>query len=106
MKGINEDKANFYTDRNQNIYKEYIETKQTMEQLANKYNMTKQRIWQIIRRCTMGEGDYYKGFNNFKTKEESLKELGIKGDRRHELLRKWMGDRYEIKTIPLENEGE
>ena len=106
MKGIDRDKATFYLERNQSIYREYVETKQTMEQLAERYNITKQRVWQIIRRCTLGEGDYYKGFENFKHKEESLTELGIQGGRRHELLRKWMSENYEIKTIPLQNEGE
>jgi|TARA_R110002012_G_scaffold117769_1_gene265833 predicted DNA-binding protein YlxM (UPF0122 family) len=106
VKGINTDKASFYLKRNEAIYLEYLENKQTMEQLAQKYNITKQRVWQIIRRCTLGEGDYYGGFKTFKDKEESLKELGIKGGRRHELLRKWMSENYEIKTIPLQREGE
>ena len=73
MKGIDRDKATFYLERNQSIYREYVETKQTMEQLAERYNITKQRVWQIIRRCTLGEGDYYKGFENFKHKKQPPK---------------------------------
>ena len=106
MKGINEDRAYFYKNRNLNIYQEYVETNQTMEQLADKYNITKQRIWQIIRRCTMGAGDYYRGFENYKDKEVSLKELGAISERRHQLLRRWMSEKYEIKVISLRDEGE
>ena len=105
MKGIDKDGISFYKNRNAIIYFEYKYTKEvTMEQLAEKYSITKQRIWQIIRRCQLGEGDYYEGFENFKEKEDSLKELGIENDQIHKLLRKWMSDKYGVKTITLKDE--
>ena len=74
MKGIDKEGVSFYKNRNAIIYFEYKYAKEvTMEQLAEKYSITKQRIWQIIRRCQLGEGDYYEGFENFKEKEDSLK---------------------------------
>ena len=105
MKGIDEVGVSFHSDRNSTIYYEYTHTKQTMEQLAKKYDITKQRIWQIIRRCQLGGGDYYGGFENFREKEKSLKELGVPKDQIHSLLRKWMSEKYNIKTLALKNEG-
>jgi len=91
MKGIDEVGVSFHSDRNSTIYYEYTHTKQ--------------RIWQIIRRCQLGGGDYYGGFENFREKEKSLKELGVPKDQIHSLLRKWMSEKYNIKTIALKNEG-
>ena len=106
MKGIEESRASFHRDRNSKIYYEYTNTKQTLEQLADKYGVTKQRVWQIVRRCEMGSGDYYKGFENYRDKQDSLKELGIPEEQMHKLLRKWMSEKFDIKTIALKNEGE
>jgi predicted DNA-binding protein YlxM (UPF0122 family) len=77
-----------------------------MEQLADKYEITKQRVWQIIRRCELGSGDYYRGFETYRDKQESLKELGLPQEQVHELLRKWMSEKFDIKTITLKNERE
>ena len=96
MKGIDQEGVPFHKTRNALIYREYIGSKQTMEQLATK--------WQIIRRCQLGGGDYYEGFENFRQKEESLRELGIEKNQIHKLLRKWMSDKYGIKTISLKDE--
>ena len=104
MKGIDESNALFHRERNSKIYYEYMSTKQTMEQLADKYEITKQRVWQIIRRCELGSGDYYKGFETYRDKQESLKELGIPKEQTHTLLRKWMSEKFDIKTITLKNE--
>tara|TARA_R100001594_G_scaffold19347_2_gene37751 strand:- start:5362 stop:5595 length:234 start_codon:yes stop_codon:yes gene_type:complete len=77
-----------------------------MEQLADKYEITKQRVWQIIRRCELGSGDYYRGFETYRDKQESLKELGLPQEQVHEVLRKWMSEKFDIKTITLKNERE
>lgn len=106
MKGIDESSASFHRERNSKIYYEYTSTKQTMEQLADKYEITKQRVWQIIRRCELGSGDYYRGFETYRDKQESLKELGLPQEQVHELLRKWMSEKFDIKTITLKNERE
>lgn len=106
MKGIDNSGALFHRDRNSKIYYEYKNTKQTMEQLADKYELTKARVWQIIRRCELGSGDYYEGFAVYRKKEESLKELGLPRVQIHELLRTWMTEKYEIKTIARKDERE
>jgi translation initiation factor 2 alpha subunit (eIF-2alpha) len=106
VKGIDDSSASFHRERNSKIYYEYTTTKQTMEQLAEKHGLTKQRVWQIVRRCEMGSGDYYKGFEAFRDKQDSLKELGISEEQMHKLLRKWMHEKFDIKTIALKDERE
>ena len=103
MKGISETDQKVQFDRNSQIYAEYKNTDITMDGLANEYNLTKQRVWQIIRRCQLGNGDYYQGYVRYKSKEDSLKELGVKGKRLHELMRKWMSEQG-AKMITLSGE--
>ena len=103
MKGISEADQKVQFDRNSQIYREYKGSDITMDGLANEYNLTKQRVWQIIRRCQLGDGDYYQGYIRYKSKEDSLKELGVKGKRLHELMRKWRSEQG-AKMITLSGE--
>ena len=54
MKGISEGKAVFYRERNLSIYDDYMNSSRTMEEIAEHFNLTRQRVWQIIRRCQIG----------------------------------------------------
>ena len=103
MKGISEIEQKEHFDRNSQIYTDYKNSDVTMDGLAHQYDLTKQRVWQIIRRCQLGDGDYYQGYVRYKSKEDSLKELGVKGKRLHELMRKWMSEQG-AKMITLSNE--
>ena len=105
MKGISEENQKVQFDRNSIIYKQYSGTDITMDGLADEYNLTKQRVWQIIRRCQLGNGDYYHGYTRFKEKENSLKDLGVTGNRLHGLMRKWMTEQG-AKMIKLRDERE
>lgn len=105
MKGISEENQKIQFDRNSIIYKQYRETDTTMDKLAYEYNLTKQRVWQIIRRCQLGDGDYYHGYVKYREKENSLKNLGVKNDRLHSLMRKWMTEQG-AKMIKLRDERE
>ena len=105
MKGISEENQKVQFDRNSIIYKQYSDTNITMDGLADEYNLTKQRVWQIIRRCQLGNGDYYHGYTRFKEKENSLKDLGVTGNRLHGLMRKWMTEQG-AKMIKLRDERE
>ena len=105
MKGISEENQKVQFDRNSVIYKQYRDTTVTMDGLADEYNLTKQRVWQIIRRCQLGNGDYYHGYTRFKEKENSLKDLGVTGNRLHALMRKWMTEQG-AKMIKLRDERE
>ena len=71
MKGISEINQKIQFDRNTEIYKRYKEEDVTMDGLAAVYDLTKQRVWQIVRRCQIGNGNYYEGYTRYKSKEES-----------------------------------
>lgn len=85
MQGIDEQSAKTYVDRNSEMYELY-KNGVTLEAIGEKFGITKQRVHQIIRRCKIGEGDYYEaqkleseqklldptGFNDW------LKEKGVK----------------------------
>ena len=44
-----------------NIYMTYTNSYTTLEEIGTKYDVSKQRVWQIIRYCKLGDGNYYKG---------------------------------------------
>ena len=43
------------------IYNHYCKDNMTLEEIGIKYNITKQRSWQIVRFSQLGDGDYYAG---------------------------------------------
>jgi predicted DNA-binding protein YlxM (UPF0122 family) len=104
VKGISKSKSWFYRERNFKIYEEYLNTSITMEALAKKYAMTKQRIWQIIRRCQVGQGDYYQGYQTFKAKKESFEGSGLSEEEVHHRMRMWLSETHGVKTIKLKDE--
>ena len=50
-------------ERYEKIYKEivtlYGSGTMTMEEIGEKFEITKQRVWQIITKMKKGQGDYY-----------------------------------------------
>ena len=104
MKGISEGKAVFYRERNLAIYDAYFTSSRTMEEIAEHFNLTRQRVWQIVRRCQIGEGDYYEGYQNFREKKEKLEEKGFSEDEVHYLMRQWLVEKYRVKIIRLKDE--
>ena len=48
-----------------NVYMTYNNTDLTLEDIGMQYGITKQRVWQIIRFCKLGNGDYYKGLAEY-----------------------------------------
>tara|TARA_R100001369_G_scaffold92735_2_gene139441 strand:+ start:785 stop:1060 length:276 start_codon:yes stop_codon:yes gene_type:complete len=58
MQGIDEQSAESFLNRNKDMWDMYRQGK-TMEQIGDQFGITKQRVHQIIRRCKIGDGDYY-----------------------------------------------
>ena len=58
MQGIDEEQATIYASRNDEIYELY-KSGMTLEKIGEKFDITKKRVHQIIRRCKIGDGDYY-----------------------------------------------
>ena len=61
MRGINQQKANENQQRYRQIYTAYMTEEKTLKDLGIEHGITRQRIWQIITRCKLANGDYYEG---------------------------------------------
>ena len=72
MQGIDEKSAESFLDRNKTMWILY-KNGGTMEEIGAKFGITKQRVHQIIRRCKIGDGDYY-GANSIENKQKMLHE--------------------------------
>ena len=58
-----------------NIYMTYINSHTTLEDIGLKYNISKQRVWQIVRYSKLGDGNYYKGLKSYNTAHKKMKEV-------------------------------
>ena len=74
MQGIDTATAELHLSRNEEIHSLYLNG-WTMEEIGKKYTLTKQRVWQIIRRCKLGDGDYYQGQQTENEKRRELLQL-------------------------------
>tara|TARA_R110000744_G_scaffold357685_1_gene464556 strand:- start:138 stop:410 length:273 start_codon:yes stop_codon:yes gene_type:complete len=72
MQGIDEKSAESFLDRNKTMWTLY-KNGGTMEEIGAKFGITKQRVHQIIRRCKIGDGDYY-GANSIENTQKMLDE--------------------------------
>jgi len=76
-----------------------LNTNMTLEEIGVKFNISKQRAWQIVRFNHLGAGDYYRGytlyteFNNALLKDTNLSKI----DRKH-MMRNWLRER-EVRLI-------
>lgn len=82
-----------------NIYMTYTNSYTTLEDIGRKYDVSKQRVWQIIRYCKLGGGDYYKGLKLYNDVQKSYKEEFTEADTKtiNALMRDWM----KLKNIRL-----
>lgn len=77
----------------------YTNSHTTLEDIGIKYNLSKQRIWQIIRYSKLGEGNYYKGLKVYNKVYKSFKDEYTDADAKtlNALMRDWM----QLKKIRL-----
>lgn len=77
----------------------YTNSYTTLEDIGRKYDVSKQRVWQIIRYCKLGGGDYYKGLKLYNDVQKSYKEEFTEADTKtiNALMRDWM----KLKNIRL-----
>ena len=63
MKGISYIKAKQNSIKYREMYDKWQTENDTLQQIGKEYGITKQRVWQIVTRCKLGDGDYYVGVN-------------------------------------------
>ena len=59
IQSLTQEKISKFDKRNLEIFRLYSEEKRTLEAIGKDYDLTKQRVWQIVQRCLDGQGDYY-----------------------------------------------
>ena len=59
IKSLSQEDIQHYEKTYNDIYQLYTTRTMTMEAIGHLYGVTKQRIWQIIRKIEKGDGDYY-----------------------------------------------
>ena len=57
-----------------NIYMTYTNSYTTLEDIGYKYDISKQRVWQIIRYCKLGGGNYYRGLEAYNKAHKEIKD--------------------------------
>ena len=54
------------------IYMTYNNSHVTLEELGDKYHVSKQRVWQIVRLCKIGDGNYFRGLEKLNEVKKEL----------------------------------
>tara|TARA_R100001510_G_C7585294_1_gene156841 strand:+ start:457 stop:801 length:345 start_codon:yes stop_codon:yes gene_type:complete len=72
MKGISHLKAKENSIKYKSMYDKWNNSTTTLEELGKEYDITKQRVWQIITRCKLGDGSYYDGVQVARNKWNEL----------------------------------
>jgi len=98
MRGIETHKAEQNSKRYRAIYDDWKAAEETLAELGDKYDLTKQRVWQIVTRCKLGDGDYYYGVQVARNKWSEFKQLYSDVDQTQRAFNEWLNDR-EIKLI-------
>ena len=98
MKGISQQKAKENSLRYRTMYDKWNNSNTTLEQLGKEYQVTKQRMWQIITRCKLGDGDYYYGVHVARNKYLEFKKLNDDVEQTKRAFNEWLKAR-EIKLI-------
>tara|TARA_R110002020_G_scaffold474547_1_gene706242 strand:- start:126 stop:473 length:348 start_codon:yes stop_codon:yes gene_type:complete len=92
MQGISRKEAELYSGRNEEMYSLYLNG-WTLVQIGERYNLTKQRVWQIIRRCKLGDGDYYEAQVQEKEKKQEIEQLSLSGTDAVSHYSQWLGSK-------------
>ena len=98
MKGISQEKAKENSIRYRDMYDRSSTHSTTLEDLGKEYNITKQRMWQIVTRCKLGDGDYYYGVQIARNKWSEFKTLYDDTDQTKIAFNDWLKQR-DVKLI-------
>ena len=98
MKGISERALQEKTVQYQQIYSLYSTGDFTLSQIGKTFGITKQRVWQIITRCKLGEGEYYEGTLTAKAAWKDIKESSPTPKEAEERFMQWL-DSNDVRVI-------
>tara|TARA_R110000824_G_scaffold170583_6_gene347999 strand:- start:1356 stop:1655 length:300 start_codon:yes stop_codon:yes gene_type:complete len=74
------------------IYMRYTNNDNTLEDIGLRYKITKQRVWQIVRFCKLGNGNYHEGLRRYNGAYNKIKHARPESDSKeiNGLLREWL----------------
>ena len=75
MKGISKERMMKQDRMYKDMYLVWIGDGCTLQELGERFNVTKQRAWQIMQRCLLGDGYYYTGQQKAREKQQELAKL-------------------------------
>ena len=101
MQGIDTASAELHLSRNEEIHSLYLNG-WTMEEIGKKYDLTKQRVWQIIRRCKLGDGNYYQGQQTENEKRRDLLQLWGSAEKADTAYTDWLKTKGVKRIKPKE----
>ena len=104
MQGISEKEAELYLGRYEEMYSLYLNG-WTLLRIGHRYDLTKQRVWQIIRRCKLGDGDYYEAQVQEKEKKREIEQLALSVAEAAMHYTQWLGSKG-VRRIRKKGEGE
>lgn len=90
MRGIETHKAEQNSKRYRAIYDDWKAAEETLAELGDKYDLTKQRVWQIVTRCKLGDGDYYRGVQIARNKWTELMQLYQDNEQSKRAYNEWL----------------
>ena len=81
------------------IFMVTVNTDMTLEEIGVRFNLTKQRVWQIVRFNFLGAGDYYRGYNLYTEFNNSLlRDTKLSKIERKTIMRNWLKD-HNVRLI-------
>ena len=75
MRGITPKKKVESQEKYERIYSMWQEDESTLQEIGEYFDLTKQRVWQIVTRCKLGDGDYYLGTQVARNKWNELNSI-------------------------------
>ena len=76
-----------------------LNTDLTLEEIGAKFNVSKQRVWQIVRFNHLGAGDYFRGYTLYTDFYNALlKDTNLSKIERKNMMRNWLKER-EVRLI-------
>jgi len=85
------------------IYMKYTNNDISLEDIGINYNISKQRVWQIVRFCKLGNGDYYTGLKDYNERIKKIRHYYPTASSKeiNQLMRQWL----RINNIRLIKNG-
>jgi len=98
MNGITEQQQKELSEKYEKIYALYTGTDSTLQQVGDEFGLSRQRVFQIVQRCKLGNGDYYGGGKIARLKWKEISEKTDSTAQTWTIYQEWL-KKFKIKII-------